>query len=245
MSHSDKTYLVTGASSGVGAEVIKLLLECGANIIGISRRQLSIETYPDQKNYQNLQWICCDLSDLNELEKILAASLKNINNLDGVVLCHGYGDLGALEQLSSKRIRRQIDTNLTSSILICRLTLPSMKIHKQGDVIIIGSESALKGGKNGAVYCATKFGLRGFVQALRQECASSGIRVGIVNPGMIHTGFFDNLDFTPGEAAENALQAIDVANAVKSMIDMPKGGVIDEINLSPLKTVIRNKKDIK
>lgn len=183
----------------------------------------------------------CDLSDFNALDEVLGQTLNRLTNLDGVVLCHGFGDFGSLEEFSVARIKRQINTNLTSSILISRLAIPIMKKQGRGDLVIIGSEAALKGGKKGAVYCATKFGLSGFVQALRQECAASGVRVAIVNPGMVDTEFFANLDFTPGQSRDNALQADDVASAVKTILDMPTGSVIEQINLAPQKFVLRNK----
>ncbi len=240
-----KTFLITGASSGIGAAVLRLLLECGAEVVAVSRRKIAHQKNSGekcgvraQKKFQSIQ---CDLSDFASLQRLIGQALKNIACLDGVVLCHGLGDFGSLEEFSVARIKRQIDTNLTSIILITRLVTPIMKKQGRGDLVIIGSESAHRGAKKGAVYCASKFGLRGFAQALRAECAASGVRVAIVNPGMVDTEFFNELDFSPGESRDNALQAQDVASAVKTILDMPAGSVIDEINLSPQKSVVRNK----
>jgi short-subunit dehydrogenase len=103
----------------------------------------------------------------------------------------------------------------------------------------MGSEAALTGGVRGAVYSACKTALRGLARSLRQECAGSGLRVGIVNPGMVRTGFFDGLDFHPGEARENAIEPEAVADMIIAMLKAPPGTVVDEVNLSPLKKVIR------
>ena len=103
----------------------------------------------------------------------------------------------------------------------------------------MGSEAALAGGKRGAVYSAAKFGLRGLAQALRQECAASGLRVSIINPGMVQTEFFNGLDFRPGEAPDNYILPDDVALAVQMILEARQGTVFDEINLSPQKKVIR------
>jgi NADP-dependent 3-hydroxy acid dehydrogenase YdfG len=121
---------------------------------------------------------------------------------------------------------------------VTRAFLPDFKRQGYGDLVFIGSESALRGGRRGAVYSATKFGLRGFVQSLRDECARSSVRVGIVNPGMVATSFFNALDFRPGQEPGQHLQAEDVAEAVRFMLTARPGAVIDEINLSPEKTVI-------
>jgi NADP-dependent 3-hydroxy acid dehydrogenase YdfG len=91
------------------------------------------------------------------------------------------------------------------------------------------------------VYCASKFALRGFAQALRDECANSGLRVSIVNPGMVQTAFFDELSFAPGTEGHQTLFPDDVADAVMSILNSRQGAVIDEINLSPAVKTIRFK----
>jgi NADP-dependent 3-hydroxy acid dehydrogenase YdfG len=83
--------------------------------------------------------------------------------------------------------------------------------------------------------------MRGFAQALREECGGSGIRVGIVNPGMVKTPFFDDLDFAPGDREDNYVEPADVASGIVWMLNSRPGTVIDEINLSPLKKVIVKK----
>ena len=132
--------------------------------------------------------------------------------------------------------------NLGSYAMICRQLVPYFKTRGKGNIVFIGSESGLRAGKKGAVYSATKFGLRGLSGALRDECAASGVRVTLINPGLVRTAFFDNLDFRPGEDRENYLVPEDVADAVALSLASPTGTVIDEINLSPQKKVIRNRK---
>ena len=148
---------------------------------------------------------------------------------------------GNLEELSSRQIEDGIALNLTSHMLVARTTLPWLKHRDQSDLVLIGSESALRGGKRGSVYCAAKFGLRGFGQSLRQECASGGVRVTMIHPGMVRTSFFDDLDFEPGAADDQAVFADDVAQAVELVLAARPGTVFDEITLSPLKKVVRNK----
>ena len=125
-----------------------------------------------------------------------------------------------------------------------RALVPVMKKQKKGKIIFLGSQSALQGGQQGSVYSATKFGLRGFAQALREECAKSRLHVSIVNPGMVRTKFFDKLSFSPGDDPTNAIEPEDVAEVVLSILKMREGTVIDEINLSPLNKVIKFKKDV-
>ena len=120
-----------------------------------------------------------------------------------------------------------------------RALLPAIKRIGHGDIIIIGSEAALSGGRKGAIYCASKFALRGFAQALREECARNRIRVTMINPGMVKTGFFNELDFAPGDSEENYILPEDIADAAALVINTRYGTVYDEINLSPQKKVIQ------
>ena len=231
---NEQTFLLTGASSGIGASLCERLLSLGAKVVAVSRRSLS---HPGAA----LRHLPCDLSDAQQVSALTAQLARDHRDLSGAILCHGAGDFGSLEEFSEARIRALLDTNLTSVILLARACLPAMKRRGSGDLVLLGSQSAIKGGKKGAVYCAGKFALRGLAQSLREECAASGVRVSMVNPGMVDTAFFTPLDFTPGESPENALTPDEVAQAIITILSARSGAVIDEINLSPLKTVIRNK----
>lgn len=237
--HSTKTYLISGASRGIGRAICERLLAEGCRVTGIGR-----DFDAGLTGLAGFDPIVLDLSLLNELPNQLKQITAKLPAISGVICCAGYGRFGALEQFSSQQIRAMVDLNLTSQMLLTRAFLPLLKKQRRGNLIFIGSEAALAGGRNGAVYCATKFALRGFAQALREECAASGIRVGIVNPGMVLSGFFNELDFRPGQMADQHLRPEDVADAVWLMLNMRQGAVIDEINLTPQKRVIEfNKRD--
>jgi 3-hydroxy acid dehydrogenase/malonic semialdehyde reductase len=229
-----KTILVTGASSGIGRAVTTLLLGKGYRVTGLAR---DFSKFPCEDKYFNA--ISLDLSDLDSLPARLDGIIREEPVIDGVVCCAGSGRFGSLEEFSCAQIRSLLDLNLTSQICLVRSLLPGMKQRGSGNVIFMGSEAALAGGKRGAIYSAAKFGLRGLAQALRQECAASGLRISIINPGMVKTGFFDTLDFRPGEAADNYILPEDVAWAVLLILEAREGTVFDEINLSPQKKVMR------
>ena len=100
----------------------------------------------------------------------------------------------------------------------------------------------MNGSRKGAIYCASKFAVRGFTQALREECGNSNVRVCLINPGMVKTAFFEHLAFEPGEHESNFILPEDVAAAVSYVVGTRAQIVIDEINLSPLNKVIKFKK---
>ncbi len=230
------TALITGASSGIGLATTKLLLQQGYRVVGISRRDVSTEL--DHQNYQS---ISVDLSTLGPLESKLR-ELQKTESIDCLIHAAGQGHFGSIEQFSVQQIEDSLRLNLISVMTICRSLLPSMRRRGRGQIIFIGSEAALNAGKKGALYSAAKFGLRGFSQALRADCASDGIRVSLINPGMVRSPFFDTLSFAPGENAENAIDVNDVADCIWQILRSSSNIVIDEINLSPrIKSIDFNK----
>ncbi|MFQ5587925.1 MAG: SDR family oxidoreductase [Nitrospiria bacterium] len=232
MKHS-RTFIVTGASSGIGLETTKQLLAQGNVVIGLARN-------PERAQIDDPHFIPfeIDLSSLTRLSADLADLAREHPQVSGLVACAGQGRFGGIESFSLEQIRGLVDLNFTSQAALVNAFLPSLKKSRAGDIIFIGSEAALSGGKQGAAYSAAKFALRGFAQSLRQECAKSSIRVTLINPGMVETPFFDDLSFRPGAGDENHIEAGDVAKAVLFVLNMRRGTVIDEINLSPLKKVI-------
>ena len=232
----DKCVLVTGSSRGIGYEITSKLLDLGAKVIGIARNH-------DKSNLEHKSYITynCDVSVRQELEILLKQILKNHPQINCLISNAGYGDFGPLENFSTLQINNFIATNLTSHMVITKLLLPHFKTNKIGDIIFIGSEAGLLGAKNGSLYCAAKFGLRGFSEALSKDVANKNIRVSIINPGMIRTDFFENLNFEPGNDEENAINIRDVSSTVAYILALSRNTVVDEINLSPLKKAIKFK----
>jgi len=232
----DKCVLVTGSSSGIGYEITLKLLDLGAKVIGIARNHDRSKL--ENKNYTTYK---CDVSAHQKLEILLKQILKNHPQINCFISNAGYGDFGPLENFSTLQIKNFIATNLTSHMVITKLLLPHFKRIKIGDIIFIGSEAGLLGAKNGSLYCTAKFGLRGFSEALSKDVANKNIRVSIINPGMIRTNFFENLNFEPGNDEENAINIKDVSSTVAYILDLSRNTIVDEINLSPLKKAIKFK----
>ena len=227
---------MTGAGGGIGRSIATLLLSSDWRIVGVGRD-------PARPGFSQKEFsqATIDLSDLEHLPEQLRLLASEHEDIDSVVCAAGVGRFGSLEEFSYQQIRELIDINLTSQLYVVRAFLPLLKRRGRGDVVLIGSEAALAGGARGAVYSATKFALRGFCQSLRQESAAAGIRVTLINPGMVRTDFFDQLDFEPGEDLAHAIVPEDIAVAVKMVLSARAETVFDEINLSPLKKVVRRK----
>ena len=243
---SGRVAVITGAASGIGAAIARALSKqqydlvlVGRNVEGLSAAAGDIKSQTPE-----CQVLCqqADLTNAEDREAILNcvvaegyAEILLVNNA-------GIGKMGHLEQLSAADIEKVLATNLLGHILVTKYCLPVMKQHHAySDLIFIGSESARQGGKEGSVYCASKFGLRGFAQSLRPECAKAGVRVNLINPGAVRSAFFDELHFEPGPEAEHAILPADVAAIVLAVVNSRAGTVLDEINMSPLTKVWQSK----
>ena len=236
MANETRTLVVAGASSGIGRSIVERQLDAGMRVIGIAR---DFSSGPDRG--ESFVPIELDLANLETAADRLAALSRKYPEVTGIICSAGRGRFGSLEEFSYADIRSLMDLNFTSQAYVIRAFLPNLKRNGRGDIIIIGSEAALTGGARGAVYSASKSALRALAKSLRAEGAASGVRVTIINPGMVRTDFFETLDFEPGPDPDNFIEPEDVAQAVGSALDTRTGTVVDEINLSPLKKVIRKK----
>lgn len=231
-----RTVVITGASRGIGEAIADALLKQGHRVIGLARDFSQCQLVGDSFSYRQI-----DFSDLSVLPQFLKELQQDFPDIDTLVCNAGRGQFGSMEEFSYGQISRLMDVNFTSQAYITRSFLPLLKRRERADIIYIGSEAALSGGRRGAVYCASKFALRGLAQALREECARSSVRIGIVNPGMTDSDFYRDLHFEPGAEDENYILPADVATAVMTMLNMRSGSVVDEITLTPKKKVIRFK----
>jgi NADP-dependent 3-hydroxy acid dehydrogenase YdfG len=232
-----RTVLVTGASSGIGRAIAQLLLQQGHIVIGVSR-----DCRKFTRQMDNFSPVQLDLSQLNELPQRIQQLQQAFPNINAVVFCAGIGRFGSLEEFSYLQIAALMNLNFTSQVYLTKALLPALKSKANSDLIYIGSEAALKGSRKGSIYCASKFALRGFTQALREECGKSNVRVCLINPGMVKTAFFESLTFEPGDHDSNSISPEDVATAVSYVLESRFQIVIDEINLSPLNKVVKFKK---
>ncbi len=237
MTKQKRTILISGASSGIGRASAELFLQNGQRVIGIGRDFNKCDF--DAPNFSAVEM---DLGDIKALPDQLQSLAKQHPEIDTIINCAGQGRFGSLEEFSYKQIYKLMDLNFTSHAFVCRAFMPQLKKKTHSNIIFIGSEAALEGTQKGSIYCASKFALRGFAQALRQESSGTGVHISIINPGMVKTEFFNDLNFEPGKDSSNFIEADDIANTIKMILDSRPGTVIDEINLSPLKKVINFKK---
>ena len=223
-----KNALITGASSGIGLATARALMTESWQVTGIARSF-------SETDCAGLTTAEVDLSNLDKLPEILSENAALAQQFDLLVLNAGYGRFGGIEQFSYTQIRHLIDTNLVSNLFLLKHYLPVFKRRGAKDIVLIGSESALSGGKQGAIYSASKFAIRGLAQSLRADCAAADVRVILVNPGPVDSDFFANLHFRPVAGEQYSISPAAIAQAIVSALDQPRTTVVEEINIQPIK----------
>lgn len=229
--------IVSGASSGIGLAITQALLAADYAVLGLAR-----DFAKSGLQHPKFTPIAVDLADLENLSATLTNILTDCKfPIRALVNNAGLGKMGFLEQLSVRDMRQVMDLNFMSHAIVTKTCLSAMKHSAAGDIIFMGSEAALHGARQGSIYCASKFALRGFAQSLREECGKANIRVSLINPGAVRTPFFNTLAFEPGPAEQNAIDPADIGKAVLMVLQAQPGTVFDEINLSPLQHVWQKK----
>ncbi len=189
MRFDDKRIFVTGAARGIGGEAVQLFREEGGAVYGV-----------DVLDADGIHH--CDVTDPGQVQASIDAAVAEMGGID--VLCHvaGVNWFSKVEDLTLERWNRQIAINLTGPMLVTQAALPHLRGSK-GNIVAVGSISALQGQPYNSSYCATKAGLHLFMRSLAVELAADGIRVNIVAPGGVETemsrhaldGMPDDLDF--------------------------------------------------
>lgn len=232
--------LISGASSGIGLSISKKLLSKSSyEIVAISRDFSKVDISSDLFHKYEI-----DLSKIESLPQKLQSILKDHEDINTLILSAGQGIFGKIEELSFLDIKYLMDLNFLSSSYIVKTFLPSLKKKDNANIIFLGSTAAIQGQKEGTIYCSSKFAIRGFAQALREECSSSNVRVSIIQPGMVRTPFYDNLHFEPKTGPLHALQAEDISEIIELMLSLDPRVSLDEIIISPQKKSISFKSKV-
>ena len=193
-----KTIFITGCSSGIGRETVKLFQSKGWNVVATMRS-------PDKETELNqLDQVLVtrlDVLDQESIRSAVEAAMSRFGGIDVLVNNAGYGAYGPLESFSSEKIRRQFDTNVIGLIDVTKAILPHFRRHNKGIIINISSIGGKMTFPLGALYHGTKFAVEGISEALSYEVDAFGGTVKIIEPGMIATDFAGrSFDFSNDES---------------------------------------------
>jgi len=181
-----KTILITGASSGIGNATAKYFQAQGWNVVATMRNPAHDTELGGEENTLVTR---LDVTDATTITAAVGQSLDRFGKIDVLLNNAGYGAYGALEAFTMERIRRQFDTNVIGLMEVTKAVLPHMRENQSGTIVNISSIGGQITFPLGTLYHGTKFAVEGLSEALHYELEPLGIRVRIVEPGMIKTNF--------------------------------------------------------
>ncbi|MGK0365793.1 MAG: NADP-dependent 3-hydroxy acid dehydrogenase YdfG [Saprospiraceae bacterium] len=182
----NKTILITGASSGIGKATAQLFQAKGWNVIATMRTP---EKEEELTQLDNILVARLDVLDLASIDNTIKAGIEKFGKIDVLVNNAGYGAYGPLEAFKRESIVRQFNTNVIGLMDVTRAMLPHFRQNKDGVIINVSSIGGKITFPLGALYHGTKFAVEGISEALRFEMESIGVKVKLVEPGMIATDF--------------------------------------------------------
>lgn len=212
-----KVVLITGASSGIGRASALALAREGANMVLTARRQERLEELiaaVEQAGGKAIS-VVGNAIDEETAQRCVTTAIQTYNTLDILINNAGVGNYKNLVDTSAAEYDELMDTNVRSTFLFSRYTVPMMIKQGSGTILMISSMAGIYGFAGEAVYCATKFAQVGFAQALDKELRPYGIKVGLICPGGVKTEFALGKGRTEQSVINSGmLEPEDVASAV-------------------------------
>lgn len=232
---TERSILITGASSGIGFAAAEMLKGRGWRVIATARKDADIERLT---MVEGLEVIRLELSDEASVEACAAEALRlTEGKLFAVFNNAAYGQVGAIEDLPTDLLRQQFEVNVFAAHALTRAILPAMRANGTGRIVQCSSVLGLMAAPYRGAYCASKFALEAMSDSLRLELDGSGIHVSLIEPGPIRTNFV-------ATALARFRQTIDIENSphrevyIKRLATMEGGGT-DRFKLEPSEVVFK------
>jgi len=217
MIFKDKTVIITGGSEGVGAAAARLFADAGANLVLVARTKKKLEAIAAElRDRARVEIVAMDVTDADACVDLFKKANFEFGRVDILVNNAGYHKRGPLETVDAAELARMVDVNLRAPIMLTRMALPHLREAGGGAIINVGSLAGRTPVPNSATYAATKAALRSLTYALGEEMRDRNIKLAIVSPGPVDTGFImanidevSDLTFSqPISSAEEVAQVI-------------------------------------
>ncbi|MCB8887805.1 SDR family oxidoreductase [Vreelandella malpeensis] len=221
----ERVLLITGASSGIGAATARAAAREGYKLVLAARSSDKLAALSHELGTDNVLTVELDVTDMAQQRAMVDHVLETFGRLDGVFANAGRGGTaGGFSGADHETWREMILTNVYGVGLTLQACLPALK-RSAGHVLLTGS-AAGRSTIPGSMYGATKWAVTGIGYNLREELRGTGVRVTLIEPGMVDTPFFD-------EPPEYALEDKDIAGAVIYALDQPAHVDVNEILIRP------------
>ncbi len=214
---------ITGASSGIGREAARLLVEAGAKVALGARRLDRLDALVEELGSENAIAVAMDVTKAQDNNDFISRTVAAFGRLDSVIANAGLGHYGGISDTSDADIANMINVNYTGTVWTVRAAVPELRKGKGGDVVIVSSVAGLRGGADEAVYAGTKFAQVGLAGSLDRELSPEGIRVTAICPAGTNTEFAIGSGRTQGDPAlAKYLHPADVAFQIVTALQQPR-----------------------
>ncbi|NNC03936.1 SDR family NAD(P)-dependent oxidoreductase [Corallococcus exiguus] len=207
-----KVWFVTGASSGIGAGVVRAALDAGDRVIATARNVEKLRSAIGEQAGDRLAFVPLDVTKEEQARQAVAAAVEKFGRIDVLVNNAGYSLIGNLESLTPAQIEQQFATNFYGVLHVLRAVLPVMRRQRSGRVFNVSSMAGVIGYATVGAYAATKFAVEGLSLSVAQEVERFGITVTVVEPGFFRTDLLAPQSVVFGELA---VEGYDAPAAVK------------------------------
>jgi len=221
----DRVFLITGASSGIGAATARHAAQAGYRVVLAARSLDRLTALATELGGEGRALaVECDVTDWEQQQAMVSAVISGFGRVDVAFANAGFGATRGFLNESTEHWRAMVLTNVYGVALTIRAALPALK-ETRGHLLLTGSLAGRRA-LPGSLYSATKFAVTALGEAARQELNDTGVRVTLIEPGMVATPFFDN-------RPSRALEADDVARAVMFAVSQPPHVDVNEILVRP------------
>jgi NADP-dependent 3-hydroxy acid dehydrogenase YdfG len=221
---ADPVFLITGASSGIGAATARHAAREGYRLVLAARSEDRIAALAHELGEDRALAVRCDVTEWEDQQRMVSEALAAFGRLDVVFANAGFGAPRGFLESDTEHWRAMVLTNVYGPALTIRATLPAVR-ETRGHVLLTGSVAGRRA-LPGSLYSATKWAVTAMGESLHQEVDGTGIRVTLIEPGMVDTPFFDN-------RPQGALEADDIARAVMFAVGQPPHADVNEILIRP------------
>lgn len=227
MKIEDSRILITGGSLGIGKATAKLLVEEGARVAITGRDRERIEkAAADTGAFP----IVADVSNVEDINRTYDVFLGEFGRLDCLVNNAGIGLRRKIDEITFDDFESVFKINVYGAALMASRAFPFFIRQNRGNIVNVGSTAALKGYEGATVYAATKFALRGMTQCWQAEMRKYNVRVFLINPSEVATAI-GSPDRVERDALPNKLRSMEIAHAIKSVLEMDDRGFIPELSV--------------
>jgi len=223
---NERVLLITGASTGIGAETARQAVEHGWRVALGARSEDKLEELAAQLGEDNALPHRCDVTEWSDQEAFIAATLGRFGGLHAVFANAGFGAKRGFLEETPEQWRSMVLTNVLGVAYSIRAALPHFK-EQNGGHFVITSSVAGRRALPGSLYSSTKHAVTAMGEALRQEVAETQIKMTLIEPGMVDTPFFDH-------PVSGGLKAEDIARSVLYALDEPAHVDVNEILIRPI-----------